>query len=388
MLRKSGLSRELQNSSPHKIALLAPVALAAAAFGPGSLLRSPALHCEGSPDLLVSSQPLIQVCFRRRQPNPPRGFWQQVPKSSIFCWRGVLQFPLSLWISLFFVFSCAFVQAKHAPAASKKYELSICSLFKNEAKFLKEWIEFHRLVGVDHFYLYNNGSVDNYLEILEPYLKKGIVTLIQWPDRTKSVAEDDAYMWALSTQVIAYENAIKLQAVDTKWLIFADIDDFILPARGSTLKEILNRYDDFSGILLSSDFYDASEVNVLPKRKLLIETVEMTNALPQNVQRCFEKMIVKPQSCKGFHWPPYKCVFNDNLQPVKMDRHEIRINHYIHRKRNPWQFAKIKEKIQVDHQIISDEERFQLLDAGFEIEDQERLIYRFVPELLKKMGFR
>ncbi len=63
------LLRELQNSSPHKIALLVPVALAAALL-------------------------LIQVCFRRRQPNPLCGFWQQVPKSSIFCWRGVLQFPL------------------------------------------------------------------------------------------------------------------------------------------------------------------------------------------------------------------------------------------------------------------------------------------------------
>ncbi len=92
------LKRELQNFSPHKIALLAPVALAAAAFGPGSLLRSPALHCEGSPDLLVSSQPLIQVCFRRRQPNPLCGFWQQEPKSSIFYWRGVLQLPLKCFL--------------------------------------------------------------------------------------------------------------------------------------------------------------------------------------------------------------------------------------------------------------------------------------------------
>ncbi len=34
------------------------------------------------------------------QPNPLCGFWQQVPKSSIFCWRGVLRFPLFIVISL------------------------------------------------------------------------------------------------------------------------------------------------------------------------------------------------------------------------------------------------------------------------------------------------
>ena len=39
--------------------------------------------------------------------------------------------------------------------STKKHQLSICAIFKNEAKFLKEWIEYHRLVGVDHFYLYD-----------------------------------------------------------------------------------------------------------------------------------------------------------------------------------------------------------------------------------------
>ncbi len=72
MVARSRQKRELQNSSPHKIALLAPVALAAALL-------------------------LIQVCFRRRQPNPLWVFWQQVPKSSIFCWRGVLQFPQKIY---------------------------------------------------------------------------------------------------------------------------------------------------------------------------------------------------------------------------------------------------------------------------------------------------
>jgi len=32
-------------------------------------------------------------------------------------------------------------------------------------------------VGVEHFYLYNHLSKDEYAEVLEPYIKEGIVEL-------------------------------------------------------------------------------------------------------------------------------------------------------------------------------------------------------------------
>lgn len=38
--------------------------------------------------------------------------------------------------------------------------LSIGAIFKDEAPYLAEWIEFHRLVGVEHFFLYDNLSTD------------------------------------------------------------------------------------------------------------------------------------------------------------------------------------------------------------------------------------
>ncbi len=41
-------------------------------------------------------------------------------------------------------------------------KISIISLFRDEAPYLKEWIEFHRLIGVDQFHLVNNNSTDNY----------------------------------------------------------------------------------------------------------------------------------------------------------------------------------------------------------------------------------
>lgn len=62
----------------------------------------------------------------------------------------------------------------------KKYYVSICGIFKDEAFYLKEWIEYHKKAGVDHIYLYNNNSTDNYLTVIKPYLEERYIDLIDW----------------------------------------------------------------------------------------------------------------------------------------------------------------------------------------------------------------
>ena len=59
--------------------------------------------------------------------------------------------------------------------------LSICAVFRNEAPYLREWIEFHRIVGVEKFFLFNNRSEDDYKSVLTPYIESGLVELTQWP---------------------------------------------------------------------------------------------------------------------------------------------------------------------------------------------------------------
>ena len=56
------------------------------------------------------------------------------------------------------------------------YNLAVVAILKNEGHYLKEWLDYHLLAGVDHFYLYDNDSSDNYDEIIAPYVKAGLVT--------------------------------------------------------------------------------------------------------------------------------------------------------------------------------------------------------------------
>lgn len=267
----------------------------------------------------------------------------------------------------------------------KKYQLSVCAVFKNEAPYLKEWIEYHQLIGVNHFYLYDCGSTDNFTRILRPYIRKGVVTLTRWPEFCKENA-DCLFKWALMTQIPAYENALLLHAVkETEWLTFLNVDEFLVPMHGNRITDVLDRYQEYSGVDLSMEWYEGFNVGRDPTRKLVIETVELTKDPREDVQKTVSKMIFKPEKCKGFTWPPYQCVFNENSESTSVSRSELRVNRYLHRFKGFLQFGKKAEKLRVDNRLLQESEIRQLLDFGYEIIDQERAIYRFVPQVRESM---
>ena len=71
------------------------------------------------------------------------------------------------------------------------YILSIGAIFKNEAPYLKEWIEHYLARGVDHFYLINDNSDDNYLKILNQYKEK--ITLFHINEQFNSYGRQDYF---------------------------------------------------------------------------------------------------------------------------------------------------------------------------------------------------
>ena len=60
-------------------------------------------------------------------------------------------------------------------ASTYRHEIAMVSISKNEAPYIKEWIEFHKLVGFTKFYFYDNESafldMDEYLMPAKPFEK-------------------------------------------------------------------------------------------------------------------------------------------------------------------------------------------------------------------------
>ena len=290
---------------------------------------------------------------------------------------------LSFLFSQSHVFSHELIDAGKS---KKQHTLSISAIFKNEASFLKEWIEYHQLVGVDHFYLYNAKSKDHYFSVLRPYIRDGIVTLVQWHDLPDHLKEDAA-TWMLSVKIPANEHAAKYRALnETKWLVFLDIDEFLVPIGSTNIANLLESYEESPGFILKSDCFDAS-TDSFPNRKLIIEAAGLVGPPETSIYKTCEKIIMKPELYESFSWPPYKCSFKEKKDAVLLSRNEIRINRYANRRVEELFLGKRRDKLHIDHRIYSEDEVKGILDLGYEIEDREQVIYQFVPQLLKKLGF-
>lgn len=127
------------------------------------------------------------------------------------------------------------------PKYDKKYKLSICAIFKDEAPFLAEWVNYHAMLGVEHFYLYNNNSTDNYKEVLNPFIQRGLVTVKPW---TKNFA-----------QMEVYKDFYETQRHKTQWVAFLDVDEFICPIEKNSIIEWLYNYDKYPAILINFKFF-------------------------------------------------------------------------------------------------------------------------------------
>ena len=115
-----------------------------------------------------------------------------------------------------------------------KYRVSLCLIFNEEAPYLKEWLDFHLVIGVDHFYLYNNNSTDNYFPIIKPYIDKGIVTLIDWPQK--------------QAQAECYKHCLETFKHETKWIGYIDADEFVCPKYANDINEWIKDYAKYPAV--------------------------------------------------------------------------------------------------------------------------------------------
>ena len=161
----------------------------------------------------------------------------------------------------------------HPNITTKKYNVAVCAIFKNEAIYLKEWLEFNHLVGVEHFFLYNNNSDDDFQEVLAPYIKRGWVTLEDWPYKQK--------------QIKCYMHCITNYAHQTKWLGFIDIDEFIVPKSTCTVYDFLKNFENRCSVNIYWRLFGTSGLIERDLNGLVCE--EFTVCWPKfcNIGKCF-----------------------------------------------------------------------------------------------------
>ncbi|MCU9613189.1 glycosyltransferase family 92 protein [Caldibacillus lycopersici] len=228
----------------------------------------------------------------------------------------------------------------------KKFYVSICAIFRDEGKYLKEWIEFHKIVGIDHFYLYNNFSEDEYEEILTPYINNGEVTLIDWP--------------IPQGQMEAYKDCVERFGSETQWIAFIDLDEYIIPNKMDTVREFLMPFEKNRPVVIVYWKYMGSsgiinrDVNGLITEDFIIGWKKYANIGKYFFNTSYEyDQNYKKNQYMHLMWgkhrrtmlPPVNC-FNKEclygIHPVPNEDMPIQINHYVVKSYNEYVEKKSK----------------------------------------------
>jgi len=126
------------------------------------------------------------------------------------------------------------------------------------------------------FFLYDNDSTDNFEEVLDPYIKQGIVSYIPWHTGIApyidpgSIPKHTGYPWT------AFKDCVNKSKGKVKWLGILDTDEFINTKNDkSGLKKILNKYENTNVALVTFKWrcFGTGELWDIPKGALLTELI-------------------------------------------------------------------------------------------------------------------
>ena len=204
--------------------------------------------------------------------------------------------------------------------------LSLCLIVKNEARFLHEWIGHHRLVGVEHFYVYDNGSSPPVGKVLREFCEQGLVTVTEAPGEAR--------------QIPAYNDCLKTYGNRSHWLGFIDCDEFLFPQNHDDMRELLLDYDAHAGLAVNCVIFGSSGHISRPKG---LQTRRYRQRFPlEHGEHCLIKSLVQPKrtleaaGVHHFHYTAGNCCVNERRRPVfgpysPVSTDIVRINHYFYR---------------------------------------------------------
>lgn len=201
--------------------------------------------------------------------------------------------------------------------------VSLCLIIKDEEEYIKEWLDYHILIGVDRFYIYDNESAIDLQVYLADYIHKGWVLIQSIKGR--------------AMQLAAYDHCLQSYGKNTKWLGFIDTDEFVVLKKDNSLKDFLSRFEPYGGVGISSLFFGSSGYRKKPKKgQIASYAIRTAETFPENwLVKSFvqPEYVLYPDSPHEFIYKyPYYCVnekgFRVDYQKAPVHIQAIQLNHY------------------------------------------------------------
>ena len=141
-----------------------------------------------------------------------------------------------------------------------KNRVCICTLGKEENRYIREYINHYKNYGVDKIYLYDNNGIhgERFESVINDFIEEGYVDIINWRGKTKVVYDimNECY----------YENNKNYD-----WIIFYELDEFVHLNNYSNIKVFLNekKFQDCQIIYLAIQKRQINCIDKLISKKLL-----------------------------------------------------------------------------------------------------------------------
>lgn len=232
------------------------------------------------------------------------------------------------------------------------YYLTVGAIFKNESHILKEWLDHYIYHGTEKFYLINDNSDDNFMDILQPYLDDGIVELFN--------PQEPKYDGRQSCLYVKYFLP-KLKNKEMQWLALLDLDEFLYSPIERDLRKLLKQFENFGQIHV--DWINFGSNGFIQQ--------------PKNVVESFTKCDILDFS-KG---SGPKNIINSNFFTVDLGIHESHV--YGPRVNLSWRFNVHHPLFLINHYGLQSLEFWQTVkmtrgDADCHMRDDERDIKLFL----------
>ncbi|MEO1221536.1 MAG: glycosyltransferase family 92 protein [Pseudomonadota bacterium] len=207
------------------------------------------------------------------------------------------------------------------------YDLAIGCVFQDEAPYLREWIEFHLHLGVQHFLLVNDRSNDNYQSVLGSYVDAGVVTLLEspcpedlrgkrWPDYQRGL----------------YASLCKETAGQVRWLALIDVDEFLVPGTfGRSIPQVLGDFEGIGAVYVRWEPFGTSYLPRLDPGRPMIDQLRLKWRFRAG-HEMLGKSIVKPHCVSRANIHLHEllpgCATHDLNPGMRYEEAELKLYHY------------------------------------------------------------
>lgn len=215
--------------------------------------------------------------------------------------------------------------------------LVVAAVFKNEAPFLKEWLDFHLAQGVQRFYLADNHSTDQPEAVLQAYLEKGQVVLGK---------TDTAAMNARIQAKVLNELLQQIEHKESKdcWVAVIDVDEFLFNPDGITIPETLKPFTskNLAAVVANWMMFGTSNLAKLNSDQGMLEQLKMRAHVSLGEHKMVKPILYLANQAgfiEGPHTPICKgkapIYYSDqslyDVDDPQIIHQPLRINHYWYR---------------------------------------------------------